>query len=65
MVENTVLRKILANAMKIKGKASWQYFDYECEQWTVPVFITPKIGEQILNDSSIKKVQIIIDSYCL
>lgn len=65
MIENTVLRKILANAMKIKAQIECQYCDYTENTWTVPRYVNPKLAEEILSDGSIKKVRLIIDANCL
>ena len=65
MIENTVLRKILANAMKIKAQIEYQYCDYAENAWTIPRYVTPRLAEEILSDGSIKKVRLIIDANCL
>jgi hypothetical protein len=64
MKENTVLRKIFANAMKIKAKVEYQYIDCD-ETWTVPIRLNPKLAEEILSDASIKKARLIFDTDCL
>jgi hypothetical protein len=59
MIEIETQRKALISVMNVFGaKFRLQYQDYDENQFTVPIKLTEKRIDEMLNDFSIKKIEI-------
>ncbi len=62
MIEREAQRKVLISAMNIFGaKFRLQYQDYDKNQFTAPINLTEKRIDEMLDDFSVKKIEIILD----
>jgi hypothetical protein len=53
---SSIINKYVRNG---ESKFQLQYFDYEKDQWTVPVLLTASRAINFQNDASVKKVRIL------
>lgn len=55
------IASLLYEAEKIGGKFQIRYVDYDTERWTVPVLINQKRIADIMDDSLVIEIRIILN----